>query len=105
MASRLIPAAKGGQIEGSPGATPISVLLKQETVALPDCAHTFGLTLREAEVLAYLCRGKTNKDIGAILRISPRTVQKHLEHVFQKFGVETRTAAAIGALERLLIFL
>ena len=78
MASRRIPAAKGVQIEGSPGATPIFVPLKQEMVAGPDCAQTFGLTLREAEVLAFVCRGKTNKDIGAILRISPRTVQKHL---------------------------
>jgi DNA-binding CsgD family transcriptional regulator len=45
--------------------------------------------------------GKTNRDIGAILGTSPRTVNKHLEHVFSKLGVETRTAAAALALNRL----
>jgi DNA-binding NarL/FixJ family response regulator len=53
-----------------------------------------GLTPRETEVLAWLARGKTNRDIGQILGLSPRTVNKHLEHIFQKLGVETRTAAA-----------
>jgi DNA-binding NarL/FixJ family response regulator len=53
-----------------------------------------GLTRRETEVLAWLAKGKTNRDIGEILGLSPRTVNKHLEHIFQKLGVETRTAAA-----------
>jgi len=48
--------------------------------------------------LALVAAGKTNAEIAAILAISPRTVQKHLEHIFQKLGVETRTAAAIRAL-------
>jgi len=52
------------------------------------------LTPREAEALHWLAEGKTNKDIGAILRASPRTMGKHLERVFSKLGVETRTAAA-----------
>jgi len=52
------------------------------------------LTQREAEVLHWLSKGKTNRDIGDILGTSPRTVNKHLEHVFEKLGVETRTAAA-----------
>jgi DNA-binding NarL/FixJ family response regulator len=54
----------------------------------------FRLTAREAEVLYWVVKGKTNRDIGDILALSPRTVTKHLEHVFQKLGVETRTAAA-----------
>jgi len=54
----------------------------------------FRLTAREAEVLYWVVKGKTNRDIGDILVLSPRTVTKHLEHVFQKLGVETRTAAA-----------
>ena len=45
-------------------------------------------------------QGKTNRDIGDILGTSPRTVKKHLEHVFGKLGVETRTAAAAMALQR-----
>ena len=55
---------------------------------------TFGLTQRETEVLIWVARGKTNKDIADILGLSPRTVNKHLEHVYVKLGVETRTAAA-----------
>jgi DNA-binding CsgD family transcriptional regulator len=53
-----------------------------------------GLTEREAEVLQWLAAGKSNIDIGKILSISPRTVEKHLERIFQRLGVETRTAAA-----------
>ena len=52
------------------------------------------LTPRETEVLSWLSKGKTNRDIGDILGMSPRTVNKHLEHIFEKLGVETRTAAA-----------
>ena len=54
----------------------------------------FKLTHREAEVLYWLAKGKTNRDIGDILGSSPATVKKQLEHVYEKLGVETRTAAA-----------
>jgi DNA-binding NarL/FixJ family response regulator len=63
-------------------------------------AAAFRLTTREAEVLYWVVKGKTNKDIGEILGTSPRTVNKHLEHVFEKLGVETRTAAASLAMGR-----
>ena len=56
-----------------------------------------GLTAREAEVLRWVAAGKTDAQIGAILRISPRTVQKHLQHSYEKLGVESRTAAAMRA--------
>jgi DNA-binding response OmpR family regulator/DNA-binding CsgD family transcriptional regulator len=65
----------------------------------------FGLTAREAEVLYWVARGKTNRDIGDILGTRPKTITKHLEHVFEKLGVETRTAAAgrvLGALPGLV---
>jgi DNA-binding CsgD family transcriptional regulator len=55
------------------------------------------LTPREGEVLSWLAKGKTNRDIGEILGMSPRTVNKHLEHVYEKLGVETRTAAVAAA--------
>lgn len=51
------------------------------------------LTQREAEVSHWLALGKTNKDIAEILELSPRTVNKHLEHIFEKLCVENRTAA------------
>lgn len=62
--------------------------------SLEELARMFGLTQREAEVLLWVAQGKTNRDIGQILGTSPRTVNKHLEHVYIKLGVETRTAAA-----------
>ena len=54
----------------------------------------FGLTLRECEVLLWVARGKSNRDVGEILELSPRTVNKHLERIFVKLGVENRAAAA-----------
>lgn len=62
-----------------------------------DGLAKLALTPRETEVLSWLAKGKTNRDIGDILEMSPRTVSKHLEHVFQKLGVETRSAAAAMA--------
>ncbi len=59
------------------------------------------LTMREAEVLIWIARGKSNRDISDILGISPRTVNKHLEQIFTKLGVENRASAAalaVGAL-------
>jgi DNA-binding response OmpR family regulator/DNA-binding CsgD family transcriptional regulator len=63
----------------------------------------FALSAREAEVLLWIARGKPNKDISNILGISPRTVNKHLEQVFTKLGVENRSSAAalaVGALAK-----
>ena len=54
----------------------------------------YQLTPRETEVLDWVAKGKTNRDIGEILGMSPRTVNKHLEHIYVKLGVETRAAAA-----------
>jgi DNA-binding NarL/FixJ family response regulator len=56
--------------------------------------ESYGLTEREAEVLFWLSKGKTNREIAQILSISPRTVNKHLETVYKKLGVENRTSAA-----------
>ncbi len=52
-------------------------------------------------MLFWISNGKANKDIGDILGLSPRTVNKHLELVYQKLGVESRSAAAILALRAL----
>ncbi len=61
--------------------------------ATPDLTQ-YQLTPRETEVLGWVAKGKTNRDIGEILGMSPRTVNKHLEHIYVKLGVETRAAAA-----------
>lgn len=60
-------------------------------------ARLLSLTSRESEVLYWLTMGKTNKDISVILNLSPRTVNKHLEQIFQKMGVDNRTSAAVAA--------
>ncbi|MDX1819061.1 MAG: DNA-binding response regulator [Marinobacter sp.] len=63
----------------------------------------FQLTLRESDVLLWIANGKTNREIGQILEMSPRTVNKHLEQVFRKLGVENRTAAAASAIRVLAV--
>lgn len=57
--------------------------------------ETLGLSLREMEVLNLMAEGKNNKDISSILWISERTVEKHIERVYRKLGVESRTAAVL----------
>ena len=55
------------------------------------------LTSRETEVLSWIAKGKSNQDIAEILGLSFRTVKKHIEHIFNKLGVENRTAAVMRA--------
>jgi DNA-binding CsgD family transcriptional regulator len=59
------------------------------------------VTEREAEVLLWIARGKSNRDIAEILSLSPRTVNKHLEQIYAKLGVENRTSAAALAVRTL----
>jgi len=74
-------------------------IVGQETVLLQQA---FRLTARESDVLLWISRGKSNKDISEILNISARTVNKHLEQVFIKLGVENRASAAALATRQLL---
>lgn len=97
----LAPLPDGQQLQarylGPGGPGEVMVLLRPVAAAV-DAAHKrlsgAALTPRETEVLSWLAKGKTNRDIADILGMSPRTVNKHLEHIFEKLGVETRTAAA-----------
>jgi len=79
------------------------IVLREESDAtqIEALMLLFKLTQRESEVLNWVIKGKTNRDIGDILGTSPRTVNKHLEHVFIKLGVETRTAAASLAMSKI----
>jgi DNA-binding CsgD family transcriptional regulator len=72
---------------------------RQETWDLEALRASLGLTGREAEILMWISRGKTNKEVGIILGSSPRTVNKHLEHIFEKLGVSTRAAAVAKAFQ------
>ena len=70
-------------------------LAKDSGTNMPaEFSSELGLTTREGEVLSWLSKGKTNRDIAQILGLSPRTVDKHLEQIYAKLGVENRTAAA-----------
>jgi DNA-binding CsgD family transcriptional regulator len=76
------------------------LLLEERAIRLePAALARLGLSAREAEVLAWTAAGKTNPAIAALLHISARTVQTHLERVYRKLGVETRAAATARAVE------
>lgn len=83
----------GRPIGAEPGET-MWLLCEKRRDAVPSRLARAALTPREAEVLSWIAKGKTNRDVGEILGMSPRTVNKHLEHVYEKLGVETRAAAA-----------
>lgn len=75
------------------------ILREESDIAMTKAlVDAFRLTLREAEVLYWVIYGKTNRDIGDILGISHRTINKHMENLFDKLGVETRTSAAAVAM-------
>jgi DNA-binding CsgD family transcriptional regulator len=75
-----------------------TVIVMEEKHRLPAAVESSGLTAREAEVLGWISRGKTNGDIAIILDMRTSTVKKHVEHILVKLGVETRTSAAALAL-------
>jgi DNA-binding response OmpR family regulator/DNA-binding CsgD family transcriptional regulator len=83
------------QFLGKVGTNELLLQLARDSVpASGDFGKKLGLTAREGEVLSWLSKGKTNRDIAQILGLSPRTVDKHLEQIYAKLGVENRTAAA-----------
>lgn len=107
QADNLITARGGRRLElslhGRTGDGDWLLMLRESSdqASIEAIAAGLGLTPREAEVMYWVIKGKINRDIAAILSLSPQTVKKHLEHVFAKLGVETRTAAAALALGRL----
>ena len=91
------------QIGDSEGGGDWLIIMQEvsELSVIEAMALSFKLTPREAEVLYWVVKGKINRDIGDIVGSSPMTVKKHLERVFAKLGVETRTAAAAMAMSRI----
>jgi len=101
--SRLTVSMAGHGIATTPTETGRTRLLIRQLSHVPEpeaLARLLKLTAREAEVLYWVTLGKTNPEIGMVLDMSPRTVNKHLEHIFTKLNVETRTAAATVALNK-----
>lgn len=99
--ARLEPA--GGTIEithvpgDRSGETVFRLTASCEAESIQLLQQRHSLTQREAEVLLWISYGKPNRVISEILGISPRTVNKHLEQIFEKLGLETRAAAAAVA--------
>ena len=89
-AGRLLARHMG---QGHPGESMLLLTPATDDNPATERLRRASLTPRETEVLAWLAKGKTNRDIADILGMSPRTVNKHLEHIFEKLGVETRSAA------------
>ncbi|WP_449235509.1 response regulator transcription factor [Azospirillum doebereinerae] len=88
---------------GQTGPDELLLQLADETGAGEDARlkQKLALTAREAEVLMWVANGKPNRDIAEILGLSPRTVDKHLEQIYAKLGVENRAAAAAMAVRTL----
>lgn len=82
-----------------PGGETVLALEERTSPQSAQALRALGLTARESEILLWVARGKSNPEIAVILGMAPRTVQKHLEHVFEKLEVTTRTDAARRALE------
>lgn len=92
----LLDEASSGRLDASL----VRTLLDVETGEAPKRgAWPKGLSDREVEVLRLVARGKTNKEIATALGLSPKTVQHHVAHVYDKIGVESRAAAAMFATE------
>ncbi len=84
-----------GRIQELDQTDEVLVLMREESEAIivRSLQQRFSLTIKEAEVVYWMVQGKTNRQIGTILESSHRTIDKHVEHIFEKLGVETRTAA------------
>ncbi|MCY7344956.1 MAG: helix-turn-helix transcriptional regulator [Pyrinomonadaceae bacterium] len=76
-----------------------TLMLEEKHFASPQIFGKLGVTRREAEILFWITQGKSDEAIAALLSINPRTVHKHVQNIYTKLGVETRTAAMLKALE------
>jgi DNA-binding NarL/FixJ family response regulator len=90
---RSIKAAAAGQVQLSPEA---AIRLMRE-VRAPDSPET--LTERETEVLRLVAQGMGNKQIARMLEIGEKTVKTHVSNILAKLGVQSRTQAALYAVE------
>jgi DNA-binding CsgD family transcriptional regulator len=86
-----------------PKAEQIYLLLEETQIEQlsPQSLEILGLTKREAEVLFWVAKDQTTREVAAQLGMSDRTAKKHLEHIYGKLGVQTRTGAVIYALEKI----
>lgn len=101
LTCRLHSQVDDGDGQGPGGGAWLIVMQETNDASVIEAlVQAFGLTAREAEVLYWVVKGKINRDIADIVGASPATVKKHLERILPKMGVETRTAAAAMAINR-----
>jgi DNA-binding CsgD family transcriptional regulator len=91
-------------VEDSSEDESLLILEEQPMQLSAGSLEPLGLTRREAQVLFWVAQGKTDKEVAALLYVSPLTVKKHLEHVYEKLGVKSRTEAVALALKRFSAF-
>jgi ATP/maltotriose-dependent transcriptional regulator MalT len=84
-----------------PRASVNPVVVKAKNASILDSLHLLELSQRETDVLGLVMQGKENKIIAAQLGISESTVRKHLESIYSKLGVRSRTEAIAHALQKL----
>lgn len=114
LASQLIPEAKPAplEIENQASRQVISLarcaegrcflLLREESAKNSiERLQSLGLTLRESEVMHWVCEGKNNPEIAETLDVTAHTVNRHMEHIFKKLGVDNRQKAVKAVMERL----
>lgn len=78
------------------------LLVREESAQVAtERLQSLGLSAREAEVMHWICEGKTNPEIAAILNITIHTANRHAEHIFAKLGVDNRQKAIVAVMERL----
>ena len=99
-AARLLDEVDGGRF----GRAEVDAVLAAAGQASrsPQIARPAGLTEREVDVLRLIARGEANKQVAATLGISPKTVGRHVEHIYAKAGVSTRAGATLFAMEHSL---
>jgi DNA-binding CsgD family transcriptional regulator len=95
---RQVPLREPLTVEG--GGQSLTIELVDGALLLDERRLAPRLTRREQEILDLVAEGRTNAEIAEILWVAPGTVRRHLENVFAKLGVHTRTAAAAFALPR-----
>jgi DNA-binding NarL/FixJ family response regulator len=96
-ASQLLDEVDAGRL----GRTEVDAVLGAagQSTRTPQVSRPAGLTEREVAVLRLIARGSTNRQVAAMLGISPKTVGRHIEHIYVKAAVTTRAGATLFAME------
>jgi DNA-binding CsgD family transcriptional regulator len=87
------------QLADAGGGQQVMLFSEEDFLVTQSQIQRLGLTPRESQVLLWLAEGKTNAEIGMVLKMSPRTVEKHVAQILVKLEVENRASAIIRAME------